>query len=155
MEQSEESKWEQEAERPRPQHRRRPVLPFLLLAAVVALVAAVALAVEVSAEVGEIGGARQPADLQLAALAAADAVRGGAEVQVDVAVRRLAQAAAVRFTQLLAAQLGRRGHIEQVPAQRSPEIRVDVGAADLRRRKQAVREELERRREKRAWPELI
>lgn len=62
------------------------------------------------------------------------AVGEGAEVEVNVTVWVFAQTAAVRTAQGLAAQLCRRGDVEQVLTQRAPEINIQVGAGGLKQK---------------------
>lgn len=133
MQQKEEPQRKQQAERPSPKDRGASILSSVFLSTGLTPVPTVALALEVRAELRQLGFARYACNPQLAVVAA-DAVRLRAEVEVHVAVCHFAQAAAVVFAQELTAVLGGRGHIEEVAAQRSLEVFVHGRAPGLRGR---------------------
>lgn len=98
--------------------------------AVLPVVAAVALAPKVCSEPGLLRLVQVAADLRPPAVTA-DGVREGVQVQVNVAVRVSAQAAAVESAHSLAAQLRCRGDVEEVLTEGVLQIHRQVGAAGL------------------------
>lgn len=116
--------------------RRRSLVQGVGLIAALSLVAAVALALKLALKTPLLSADELADDGRRLAGRREDTVAGGAQVQVRVAVRVPAQAAAARGAQSLAAQLGCRGDVEEVLTQRAPQIRVQVRAAVLERTKE-------------------
>lgn len=110
--------------------RTRPPRKSVGVLAVLPVVAAVALAPKVRAKPGHVRLLQVAVDRRPPALAA-DGVGEGVQVQVNVAVRVSAQAAAVEGAQSLAAQLRRRGDVEEVLTEGVLQIQRQVGAAAL------------------------
>lgn len=102
---------------------------------VLALIATVALALEICLEPHPLCLIKLACDLWLA-IPIVDTVGHGAQMQVDVAVLNFAQAAAVKPTQRAAAQLCCRGDVEEVLTQLSLEVNIQVGAGGLERKGQ-------------------
>lgn len=110
-----------QAVRPRQSVRVLAVLP---------VVAAVALASKLCPELRRLRLVQLSGDLRPPVLAA-DGVGEGVQVQVNIAVRVSALAAAVETTQMLAAQLCCHGNVKEVLTQGVLQIHRQVGAAAL------------------------
>lgn len=128
--------------------RTRPPRENVRVLAVLPVVAAVALAAKLCAEPVLLRLVQLAVDLRPPAVSA-DVVGEGVQVQVDVAVRVSAQAAAVESAQSLAALLRCRGDVEEVLTEGVLQIHRQVDAAGLggqQRKESAQKENRERSR---------
>ena len=121
VQQGEETQWENKTQGPSTQERDGSILFFFFKAAAFPSVSTVALALEMCAEVYQLGLACLTSYLPSPVLQC-NAMAQGVQVQVCVCVGIPAQTAAVGMTQHATAPLGRGGDVEKVSAQRPAEI---------------------------------
>lgn len=92
------------------------------LATALSLVATIALALELPLKAQYVVFPKLTLNLEFSICQGLYSVGAGAEVQVGISIRVFTQAASKGIAQRLAAQLCCRGNVEQVPAQRTPQV---------------------------------